>query len=262
MDIAVAEAEPAVALRHPVVLVHGVLGFVRKTVTRLLSFAYFQGVEEALGESGVRATTVALPATAGVEARARALKDAVERLGDGPVNVVAHSMGGLDARWWIGRLGGHRRVASLTTIASPHRGTAVADWGARRLGSALAGWRLLRDLGVDPTAFTDLTREACEARNAVLLEAPEVPTFSYGGARPWWGTAPPLLPAFRILQRAEGPNDGLVSVASSRFGTYLGTLEADHFAQTGWHWTPPGLRRFDHRAFYVSLARSLASRGF
>jgi triacylglycerol lipase len=251
-----------VTLRHPVVLVHGVLGFVRTTVARLMSFAYFQGVEEALSDVGVRAKTVSLPATAGVAVRAKALRDAVERLGDGPVNVVAHSMGGLDARWWIGRLGGHRRVASLTTIATPHCGTAVADWGSRRVGTALAGWRLMREMGIDPTAFTDLTRDACAERNATLLSEPEVPTFSYGGARPWWATAAPLLPAFRILQRAEGPNDGLVSVASARRGTYLGTLDADHLAQTGWHWTPPGLQRFDHRSFYVSVARTLSSRGF
>ena len=255
-------AAPSVATRHPVVLVHGVLGFVRRTVSRLFSYAYFQGVEEALAEAGVEVASIALPATAGVEARARALAGAVERLGGGKVNLVAHSMGGLDARWWIGRLGGHAKVASLVTIGAPHRGTSVADWGARRVGSALSGWRLLREVGIDPTAFGDLTREACEERNALLAGEPEVPTFSYGGARPWWETAAPLLPSFRILQRAEGPNDGLVSVWSARFGEYRGTVPADHFAQTGWHWTAPGLQRFDHRAFYLDVVGRLAEDGF
>jgi hypothetical protein len=40
--------------RHPIVLVHGVLGFVRRAVTRLVSFSYFHGVQEHLEESGVR----------------------------------------------------------------------------------------------------------------------------------------------------------------------------------------------------------------
>ena len=255
-------AASAVATRHPVVLVHGVLGFVRRTVSRLFSYAYFQGVEEALAEAGVEVETVALPATAGVEARARALAAAVERLGGGKVNLVAHSMGGLDARWWVGRLGGEAKVASLVTIGTPHRGTAVADWGARRVGTALSGWRHLRDLGIDPTAFADLTREASEERNALLAGSPEVPTYSYGGARPWYATAAPLLPAYRILQRAEGPNDGLVSAWSARWGHDFGTIPADHFAQTGWHWTPPGLPRFDHRAFYLDVVARLAERGF
>src|SRR5262245_36227257 len=197
-----------------------------------------------MSEAGVPAATVALPATAGVEDRARALKDAVERLGDVPVNLIAHSMGGLDARWYVGRLGGHRRVASLTTIATPHRGTTVADWSGLRVGRALAARRLLDDLGLDLAAFDDLRRAACEERNAVLEGGPSVPTFSYAGARPWWAVAIPLQFSFRLLQRAEGPNDGLVSVASARFGEFLGTVDADHFAETGWHWTP-GLARFD-----------------
>jgi len=248
--------------RHPIVLVHGVLGFVRRTVTRILAYSYFQGVEEHLVDAGVEVRTVALPAAAGVASRARALGDAIERLGADRVNVVAHSMGGLDARWYVGRLGGHRRVVSLTTIATPHRGTYLADWGGLRVGRALAGWRLLADLGIDATAFPDLTRDVSDERNALLEREPTVPTFSYGAARPWWGIAAPLQVPFRVLQRAEGPNDGLVSVASSRHGEYLGTLDADHFAQTGWHWTPPGVVRFDHRAFYLSIARDLARRGY
>jgi triacylglycerol lipase len=205
---------------------------------------------------------VALPPLSGVEARARALKEQVERLGAPTVNLVAHSMGGLDARWYVGRLGGHQRVASLVTISTPHRGTAIADWGGVRLGRALAGRRLLEGLGVDMGAFDDLRREECARRNDLLEDLPEVPTFSYGGARPWYAVAAPLQFSFRILQRAEGPNDGLVSAASAKWGEHLGTLDADHFAQTGWHWTPPGLGRFAHLDFYARLVSELTARGY
>lgn len=246
---------------HPVVLVHGVCGFVRRAVSRLISFAYFQGVEDCLADAGVKVACVALPPAAGVEDRARALGEAIERLGAPRVNVVAHSMGGLDARWYVGRLGGEKRVASLTTIATPHHGTHIADWGSRRVGRAMSGWPLLRDLGVDAVAFTDLTRPACAERNDRLKGGPVVPTYSYGAARPWWAIAAPLQLSFRVLQRVEGPNDGLVSVASSKFGQYEGTLEADHFAESGWHWTPPGIGKFDHLAFYLDVMRRLAERG-
>ena len=251
-----------VATRHPVVLVHGVLGFTRRTISRLFSFAYFQGVEDALREAGIEVVSVPLPATSSVDARARALKDAVDRTRAPRVNLIAHSMGGLDARWYVGKLGGHEKVASLVTISTPHRGTHLADWSDVRLGRAMAGWRLLRDVGIDSSAFRDLTRAACLARNAELVTAPEVPTYSLGGARPWYATAAPLQMSFRMLQRAEGPNDGLVSVESARWGEWWGTVEADHLAQTGWHWTPPGIARFDHRAFYLGLVRRLAERGF
>lgn len=43
------------------------------------------------------------------------------------VNLIAHSMGGLDSRFAISSLGYNTKVASLVTIASPHHGTLVAD---------------------------------------------------------------------------------------------------------------------------------------
>jgi len=253
----------AVALpQHPVVLLHGLLGFVRRGLSRMFSFSYFQGVEEALRDAGMRVHAVPLPASAGVASRAEALAAAIDALPYDRVNLVAHSMGGLDARWYVGRLGGDRKVASLVTVSTPHRGTTVADWGCRRVGRALAAWRLFDAIGVDRQAFDDLQRDACAERNAALLGGPEVPTFSFGAARPWWAIAAPLQVSYRMLQRAEGPNDGLVSVHSARWGESWGTLEADHLAETGWHWTPPGMARFDHRSFYLGVASRLAARGY
>ena len=59
-------------------------------------------------------------------------------------NIIAHSMGGLDARHMLfndrgqGRI--HESVASLTTIGTPHEGTSFADWALNyfpRLPAAL-----------------------------------------------------------------------------------------------------------------------------
>lgn len=68
-----------------------------------------------------------------VEVRAQSLKEQIdsymatynftERL-----NLIAHSLGGLDARYYITHLEGHKRVSSLITLSSPHRGSALADW--------------------------------------------------------------------------------------------------------------------------------------
>lgn len=73
------------------------------------------------------------------------------------VIVVAHSMGGLVARYWLGPLGGAPDCRALITVGTPHRGAPKAlDWlvnGARvgpvRLKTAsavLAGWRSVYDL--------------------------------------------------------------------------------------------------------------------
>ena len=42
------------------------------------------------------------------------------------MHLIAHSMGGLDARHMIVREGMAERVASLTTVGTPHNGTPVA----------------------------------------------------------------------------------------------------------------------------------------
>ena len=47
--------------------------------------------------------------------------------GSEKVNIIAHSKGGLDARYMISCLGMGAQVASLTTVSTPHRGSQVID---------------------------------------------------------------------------------------------------------------------------------------
>ena len=66
-----------------------------------------------------------------VELRSGQLKlrveEALTQTGAPKVHIIAHSMGGLDARHMIVDLGMADKVASLTTIGTPHRGTILAD---------------------------------------------------------------------------------------------------------------------------------------
>jgi triacylglycerol lipase len=48
--------------------------------------------------------------------------------------IVGHSEGGLVARYYVKRLGGHRRVTHLVTLGTPHHGTPVAYLGILALG--------------------------------------------------------------------------------------------------------------------------------
>lgn len=67
----------------------------------------------------------------GIDDLARLVSDKVERLyrrhpGLGPLTVVGHSKGGLIGAFYVKHLGGHRRVRTLVTLGTPHRGTPVA----------------------------------------------------------------------------------------------------------------------------------------
>lgn len=46
----------------------------------------------------------------------------------GRITLIAHSMGGLVARYYIQQLGGARRVDQLVTLATPHRGSHAANF--------------------------------------------------------------------------------------------------------------------------------------
>lgn len=73
-----------------------------------------------------------------------------------------------------------------------------------------------------------------------------------------------------MIARAEGPNDGLVSVESSRWGEYQGTLDGvSHLDLINWsnrmRWAVRqwlGFRKtFNAVAFYLGISDMLAKEG-
>ncbi|HUJ27793.1 MAG TPA: hypothetical protein VLW85_17330 [Myxococcales bacterium] len=234
-------AKRAPRLRYPVVLAHGVFGFdeIALAGTR---HQYFRNIARRLDTAQWHA--LRLPPVSSVTRRADQLVALVHALPAKRLNVIAHSMGGLDARLAITRLGLSGRVASLTTIGAPHFGTPLAS---APLGRAL-GRRL--------AAFRDLTPEALERFNREVPDAAGVAYCSIVAQTSLRQTNPLLWPGHLYLSRHAGPNDGLVPTASMRWGKVLREIEADHWAQVGWS------LRFDAVALYEEILRELAGLGF
>ncbi len=64
-----------------------------------------------------------------LESLALGLKRAIDTsVGGGRIDLVAHSMGGLVARFYLQQLGGARRVDRLITLGTPHRGSHAANF--------------------------------------------------------------------------------------------------------------------------------------
>src|SRR5262249_51569241 len=153
--------------------------------------------------------TPQLSPTAGIAARAAQLKEFLERECRGePVHLFGHSMGGLDSRFMIARLGMAERVLTLTTVGTPHRGSAFADWGVRRFSALYRPLFGIFNLPHD--AFADLTIARCRQFNDEVPDDRRVRYFSVAGdyRRPrfdwqWEFSA-------RVLDQEEGPNDGIV----------------------------------------------------
>lgn len=245
--------------RYPLVLCHGLLAYSTLAMERFSLADYFFGVRAYLEEHGFTVWTPEVGRTQCIRDRAEQLRDAITRLTGGPVNLIGHSMGGLDARWLISRLDMADRVPVLVTVATPHHGSTFANWFLERAERRLPVLPVLEALGADMAGYRDVTPEACRRFNQEVLDAPGVTYYGYTASAPRQRISPVLRQGYDVIYRAEGPNDGMVSVVSAARGTVLGHLEADHFAQTGnGHFQ----QTFDHRAFFLRLATELARRGF
>lgn len=240
-------------LRHPVVLAHGFLGF-DEVVVAGVRHEYFRDLTRSLAQHAHTVHRPRVAPAASVASRAEELASCIRALPDKRVNVIAHSMGGLDARYAITRLGLARRVASLTTIGCPHLGTPLADLGVA-MGERLGLRRVLARMGMPLGALDDLTTAAAEAFNRSTPDAAGVAYASVVGVAPGRRTHALLVPGHLYLQRVSGENDGLVPADSQRWGEVLFRIEADHWAQVGWS------KRFDAAAFYDGLLRELRGRG-
>ncbi len=247
--------------RHPVVFCHGMLAMTMLRMQVPEEANYFTHLRPFLRERGIEALYPSVEPTGGVAARAEQLRDLIRHWTDEPINLIAHSMGGLDARFLITHLGMADRVASLTTIAAPHHGTTIADWFCLNFRQRVPLLLTLEAFGINVDGFRDCRTDVCRTFNERTPNVPGVRYFSYTASVPSSRVSPLLRRAWNILTPAEGANDGLVSVRSAVWGQVLGTLSVDHFAQT-----PDGLfvrpgETFDAVNFYSHLIEDLAHRG-
>ncbi|MBC3501279.1 triacylglycerol lipase [Pseudomonas sp. SWRI59] len=112
------------ATRYPLVLVPGMLGFVR-----VLLYPYWFGIVPALRKGGAQVFPVQVSPLHASEVRGEQLLAIIEaicqRTGADKVNLIGHSQGALDARYAAAKR--PERVASVTSVAGPNHGSELAD---------------------------------------------------------------------------------------------------------------------------------------
>ena len=264
---------PLIQTRYPVVLMHGfgLLASLRKQ-------GHLHDEAMDLRTRGVLAYAPNVAPYNTVEARAVMWQDRFEHIlaetNADRLNLIAHSMGGLDARYLISTMGLHEVIATLVTVSTPHRGTIVAQIlldqpeRLRQWAVDFTNWMgtiVLEDTNADALkALTELTpTHLREVFNPTVPDHPAVRYWSYAACA-GKGTKTPIHPFLRLgntwLSQREGLNDGLVSVESAKWGHFLDTLNADHGEQVGLQ----GLtnRSFNSKSFYRSVVKMLAEEGF
>lgn len=259
-----------IVLKHPVVLIHGMGGFdawaLPGEAGQRIRFEYFHGVRGRWEGRVPRVLMPALPPTGSITERAEALEAYLGRETSGePLHLVAHSMGGLDARAWLRHHEGARRTLSLTTLGTPHRGSPLATMAVerligplRRMGEQLRWQGAIESLLERTASHHDLQPERCEAFNRETPDCPGVQYLSYAGAPASGQVQLGLKIGYELLARqGHAENDGLVPVESACWSGWQGTLPADHLSLIHWQPKPQARRAFDALAFYEGLLGKL-----
>lgn len=238
-----------------IVFVHGLLGFSSFSILGK-KVHYFRNLHSGLQDSTRQIFFPELPATGYIEDRARVLANFLTRIRVDRIDLIAHSMGGLDCRYLIDQLDPMHRVRSLTTIATPHHGSPLATWTIERSDMCFR-WMY----SISTPAVHDLTPEACVRFNRKIGDREDVRYCSYASMRSPADMMFILRPWGRMIAADSGDNDGMVSVASAQWGEFRGVLQADHFELTGWSFALPNARKarpFNHLRFYRDLVREPA----
>ena len=261
--------------KYPLLMVHGVFfrdfrflnywGRIPKELMRNGAVVYYGNQQSA-----------ASVASCGQELAER-IRQLVEETGCGKVNIIAHSKGGLDARYAVAQCGAAKYTASLTTINTPHRGCFFADYLLEKAPAGLRNFLAaryngtLRRLGdVSPDflgAVTDLTAKACLERNGDLPDCETVYYQSVAAAMPKAQSGRfPLNVSYYMVKHFDGENDGLVSIDSALWGDVHAILRPEGNRGIS-HGDMIDLNRenimgFDVREFYVNLVKDLKEKGF
>jgi triacylglycerol esterase/lipase EstA (alpha/beta hydrolase family) len=265
------------ATRFPVVMVHGWTGF-----GEIGPVEYFYGVYDDLMPRGYLLYIAELDPYNSTEVRsgqlAAQIDDFLVRGRARKVDIVAHSQGGLDARRAVSTLMYGDSVGALATIATPHRGTVIADIALGTLPGPgeEALFFLLNLIGATATgreqeardSFASLTEDYVQnVFNPANPDDPRVTYISWTGLTCLYaiecGDAcdVEIRWSYDIIYLNRGDNDGIVPVSSAPWGDYMGEIPADHFDEVGQLFGVTG-PNFHHLEFYHDVMLEIAGRGF
>jgi len=298
-------------LKYPIILVHGWSGF----DVMFGVIEYFWNIKRSLENQGATVFVADLdafgvdfdPAQYGVSnpfyrgetpTRSEQLRACILEVlaitGAEKVNLIAHSQGGITARYCISNMTDgtgkpmYPKVASLVMISTPNRGTffanlilgvstssGLAQWITDILANTVWGKLLCGDANANFQAPGLIMKKeyminVFNPNNPDITPAHDringigVKYYSYAGLVRGMTSNAAIYPIWRITSKHDGPGDGIVSVESAKWGEWMGTLYGlfgvDHWMETNQLFgITPG---FDCEGFYYNTAKMLEKDGF
>lgn len=217
------------ATRYPIFLVHGVA--YRDDVSFL---GYWGRIPDYLEKRGTTVYYSSQDAWNTHDVNAKKLKTRINEIlaetGARKVNIIAHSKGGIESRYMITKLGMADKVATLTTMSTPHHGSAVADAFFKHIPENqqqlvdkalnLAGFIVGDKSPKAREAGYQMTTKYMSEFNEHVTNMPGVYYQSYAFVIKYAMVEPVFAVSSTIISFMEGGNDGMVSTNSAKWGTF------------------------------------------
>lgn len=150
-------------------------------------------------------------------------------------HIVAHSFAGVDIRAMINFYDLQDKVASLSTICSPHNGLTLLDNIDRHPETKNHLLDALRPVGINTDNVMEFLPDVMADINEEIAESERYPKFSFG-SRTSQAHLEKMLryTSSAILdQDTLNENDGITQPDDCRWGHYLLTYEASHYESGG-----------------------------
>lgn len=259
--------------KFPIVFIHGA-GFRDDKKY----YNYWGRITKALEDHGTEVFYSNQDAWGTIESNSEIIKnsilDVLSKTNAEKVNLIAHSKGGLEARYVISKLEMGESIASLSTISTPHNGSKTIDilyklpeFLYKIISKIVNLWfRILGDKSADFfNASRQLSSLYCSKFNKEVVDLDQVYYQSY--ACKMKNPLSDILFFFPnlIISIVEGENDGLVTVESAKWGEFRGIIKGNGFRGVS-HADAVDLRRrnfsnVDIRETYIKIAENLVQRG-
>lgn len=259
-------------LNHPVLLCHGY-----GAIASLLKPSPLYDVAMLMRTHNVSAYAPNIIPYAKIEIRAAGWVEIIHTLTDeipcDKVNIIAHSMGGLDMRYALSNTDIAKKVESLTTVATPHRGTSLAELSLKTpdaIKDKLAEFLDWMGNNLFPAGQSDavgsveqLTREyLTQTFNPSTPDVDGIPYYSFSSAV-GKETNHPITVISRFqnnhIFEHEGINDGIVSVESAKWGSHIKTGNISHLEQM--NLSVKDDRRLLFKNFWLDVLENLEQNG-
>lgn len=266
-------------MQYPILLLHG-MGFRDDHY-----IGYWGRIPKVLEKAGYKVCYGRQDSSASIEMNARQvaaeLDELLKSMNAEKVNIIAHSKGGMEARYLATTLGYGDRIASITTLSTPHHGSRTVDHlmrfpdGLIRTGCKFVDlwFKILGDK--NPDTYRAISSFRTENARKFNEENPDCPgiyyqsyAFAMGHA---WSDLFLWFPSL-VVRHYEGENDGLLAPDSVKWGEFKGILRSNTNRGIS-HCDEVDMRRrpLNHKSgagvsdivdVYVKIAGDLEARGF